>query len=65
MKEEKTRFSTVVVKSAIKHYLKTRGMEIEPEAYDVINKRIGEMIDRAMWRCKQNKREVLEAIDLG
>ncbi len=53
-----------VVKSAVKEFAKSKNMMVGSDSYGAINVKIGEMLNAAAARCKENKRKTLKAYDL-
>ncbi|MHA1637235.1 MAG: hypothetical protein ACTSUO_03260 [Candidatus Thorarchaeota archaeon] len=63
-KKKKSKLPMFVVKSAVKEFAKGKNMMVGSDSYDAINNKIGEMLNAAAARCKENKRKTLKAYDL-
>ncbi|NHJ12693.1 MAG: DUF1931 domain-containing protein [Candidatus Thorarchaeota archaeon] len=60
----KKKYPTFFVKSAVKEFAKQNDMMVGSDAYDAINLQIGNLLEAAAGRCKENKRKTLKAYDL-
>lgn len=55
---------TLIVASKTKAYIKSQGCMVSADAVDEINKKLYEMLDKAIQRTKDNKRTTLRPHDL-
>lgn len=50
----------LVVKTAIREYVKQEGYAISLKAFDTVNKRVEEMLEKAMKRAELHKVKVIK-----
>lgn len=55
---------TLLVASKTKAYIKSQGCMVSADAIDEINKKLYELLDKAIQRTKDNKRTTLRPHDL-
>jgi histone H3/H4 len=63
-KKKKAKGPDFVVKKAVQDFARKNKMMVGSDAYDAINKAIGDILKDAAGRCKANKRKTLKAYDL-
>lgn len=61
IKKEKEKLIHV---SKIKEYIKKNDCEVSPETFDELNKKLYEIIDKAIYRTKSNKRKTIKPFDI-
>ncbi|TXT55597.1 MAG: hypothetical protein BAJALOKI2v1_640009 [Promethearchaeota archaeon] len=66
MAKKKAAVDTLFVKSKVRDYIKSKGLNTSGAVIDgdALNKRIIEMLDRAIERAKGNKRKTVQEKDL-
>ena len=62
--EKKTEEKSLVVKSAVGDYLRSKEFKVSSELYDALNVILKELLDRACKRCESNGRKTVMVQDL-
>lgn len=54
----------LVVGSKVKAYIKSKGCHTSGDALDGLSKKVQEILDAAIMRCKENKRSTVRPQDM-